>query len=254
MAPVNNLITVSEKLAIIIGGTSGIGKSIAKTFAAEGADVVATSRNFSSVQKTAEELRELGASTITITSDVTDRDSIEELFETVRTELGHAGILINSAGTVSHEPIRSTTETQWKSVLDVQLDGVYRTSQTYVRNFETGCIINISSILAMQAAESLASYSSSKAGVNALTRALAKELAPDFRVNAIAPGYISTPINQDVYEQDSQARKELEAEIPLERMGEPQDIAGAAVYLASDAAAYTTGSVLTVDGGVTGCV
>lgn len=244
-------VTVEGKTAVIIGGTSGIGRGIARGFAADGADVVATSRSESKVADAAEELRSLGAETVEITCDVTDRESIAALGEAVFDAFGDVDVLVNSGGAVAREGVLDVTDEQWDDVFAVQLDGVYRATQLFGRRMSTGSVINIASLSAIMGIPDLAAYSAAKGGLDALTRASAKELAPDIRVNAIRPGFIITPQTGDAYGPGSHRRERIEERAPMGRMGTPDELAGAAIYLASDAAGYTTGEIITVDGGFT---
>jgi len=242
-------VTVDGKRTVIIGGTSGIGKAIAKGFATEGADVVATSRSEDAVAETADALRDLGAATVEVTCDVTDWDSLDRLFETAAAAMGGLDILVNSVGGISREAFPDVSEEEWQRVLDVQLDGSYRSTQLFAETADGGSIINISSIFARLAVWNVPAYTAAKGGVNAMTRVAARELAPEFRVNAIAPGFTITPLNEHVYGEGTEKRRRIDRRAALGRVASPPEMVGAAVYLASDAATYTTGEVLTVDGG-----
>lgn len=244
-------VTVEGKTAVVIGGTSGIGRGIARGFAADGADVVATSRTGSKVEDAAEELASLGAETLEVTCDVTDRASIEALIDATEDAFGGIDILVNSGGAVARKGVLEVSDEDWHDVLAVQLDGVYRAIQLFGRRMDGGSIINIASLSAIMAIPDLAAYSAAKGGLDALTRAAAKELAPEIRVNAVRPGFIITPQTGDAYGPGSHRRTRIEERSHLGRMGTPDEIAGAAIYLASDAAGYTTGEVITVDGGFT---
>lgn len=245
----SNLVTVADKRAIVIGGTSGIGRAIALGFAEDGADVVASSRTAEAVAETADELRERGAETIERTCDVTDRASLEALRDAVTEEFGGIDVLVNSPGAVARASLSDITEEQWSHVLDVQLTGVHRTCQVFAGAIDEGSIVTMSSMTARLAMANIAAYSAAKGGIDAYTRAAAKELGPEIRVNGIRPGYILTPQTADAYAEGTPRRIAVENKTELGRMGEPEDIVGAAIYLASDAAAYTTGEIVTVDGG-----
>ena len=243
-------VSVRGKRAVVIGGTSGIGEAIALGFADDGADVIATSRREDAVSETADRLEERGAETARVQTDVTDPASLEFLREVVDESFGGLDIVVPAQGAISRKSIRTIDDTEWDRVLDVQLDGVRRAIQALlpVMN-ESGAIVTISSLSARFGMADLPAYSAAKGGVEAFTRAAAKELAPGIRVNAIAPGFVITPQNEEVYSEGSEKRNAIERRCPLGRVGERDEMVGAAIYLASDAASYTTGEVLTVDGG-----
>jgi NAD(P)-dependent dehydrogenase (short-subunit alcohol dehydrogenase family) len=244
-------VTVEGKTAVVIGGTSGIGEAIALGFADDGADVVATSRTQEAVAETAERLEERDARTIEQTCDVTDRSSIRELCDRTVAELGDVDVLLNSAGIAARSPFLSLEEESWERVLDVQLTGVFRTCQEFADRMDSGSIVNVSSMSADLARTRLMPYCAAKAGVNALTRCAAKELAPDIRVNAIAPGFVMTPMTQEEYGEGTQVRADINERTPLGRTADREEIVGSAIYLGSDSASFTTGEVLFVDGGFT---
>ena len=243
-------LSVAGKTAVVIGGTSGIGEAIALGFAADGADVVASSRSEDRVADTAAKVRDRGAATVEATCDVTDRDSLRALRDEVLDAFGTVDVLVTSAAAISREPLVDVSESEWTDVIDVQLNGVYRSMQLFAREMSSGSIVNISSIVPQVAAPNLSAYAAAKGGVDALTRAAARELAPAIRVNAVAPGFVITPHNRDTYAEDTERRRRVEERASLGRVAEREEIVGAVAYLASDAASYTTGEVLTVDGGV----
>lgn len=242
-------VTVEGKSAVVIGGTSGIGRAITLGFATEGADVIASSRNEDRVSEVTTELREYGATTAEVTCDVRNREDVERLRTTAMDTFGKVDILVNSAGIVARNSIREISEEEWTRDIDVCLDGVYRAIQLFANEMSKGSIVNISSVSAWQLREQRPSYCAAKSGVNGLTRAAAADLGPDVRVNAIAPGFIKTPITQGAYDEGTEKREIIDRRAPRARVGQPDEIVGAAIYLASDAASYTTGAVLTVDGG-----
>lgn len=241
-------VTVDGKTAVVIGGTSGIGEAIALSFASDGADVVATSRTEEKVANTAEKIRNRGAETIEVTTDVKSRENIDATRDAVLEAFGHVDVLVTSASAIARTSVLETSEEDWQHVVDVQLDGVYRTTQSFAREMEEGSIIHISSLAAQTATENLSTYTAAKGGVDAYTRAAARELAPDIRVNAIAPGYVVTPQNEEYIGEGTEARERIRERCPMGEVAEREEMAGAAVYLASDAASYTTGEILTVDG------
>lgn len=240
---------VEDRAAVVIGGTTGIGRAIALALAEEGADVIATSRTEDSVQSVTAELRDRGATTTAVTCDVRDRSSIEALRDVAEETLGSVDILVNSAGSVAKASITDMTDDEWERDIDVCLTGVFRACQVFGRTMTDGSIINISSMSAGQARENRAAYCAAKSGVNGLTRAAAADLAPEIRVNAIAPGFVKTPLAGEKLEDGSDFRETVDERTPMERVATPQEIAGLTIYLASDAASFTTGQVLTVDGG-----
>lgn len=243
-------VSVSDKRAVVIGGTSGIGEAIALGFATEGADVLATSRNEDKVEATAMELKERGANTARVTCDVTDRASLDEVCETARETFGGIDVVVASQGAISRETVLGIGDDDWDFVTDVALDGVRKVTQAMVPAMdEGGSIINISSMAARLSMANLPAYSAAKGGVEAFTRVSAKELAPEIRTNAIAPGFVITSQNAETYAEGTEKRAEIDDRTPLGRVAEREEIVGAAIYLASDASSYVTGEVITVDGG-----
>ncbi|MFC7068674.1 SDR family NAD(P)-dependent oxidoreductase [Halobaculum lipolyticum] len=248
-APASPAVTVEGSNAVVIGGTTGIGRAIALAFAEDGADVIATSRTESAVESVTEELRERGATTTAVTCDVRDRASLEELRRVAEETLGSVDVLVNSAGTVAQAPVTELSEDDWARDIDVCLTGVFRATQVFGRAMETGAVVNVSSMSADQAREARPSYCAAKAGVNGLTRAAAADLGPEIRVNAVAPGFVKTPMAGPKLDDGSAFRETVDERTPLERVATPEEVAGSVIYLASDAAGFTTGEVLLVDGG-----
>lgn len=243
-------VTVDGKRAVVIGGTSGIGQSIAYGFAADGADVIATSRRESAVKETANRLRDLGAETIAVTCDVTKQDSIDKFQSSVLDAFGEVDLVVTSQGAISRDSVREISDEAWDQVIDVQLNGVKRVVQAFSPSMaEGGNFIIISSLTARLAMANVPAYSAAKGGVEAFVRAAAKELAPEIRVNGIAPGFVITPQNADQYAEGMEKRERIERRCPLGRVGDREEMVGAAIYLGSDAASYTTAEILTVDGG-----
>ena len=242
-------VTVEDKRAVVLGGTSGIGRAIALAFAAEGADVVAASRTPERVERTADELRERGADTLEETVDVTERESVRDLRDAVVDAWGGVDVLVNSPGYVAREGVEDATEQEWAKTFDVQLDGTYRATQLFAESMETGSVVNISSMSAVTAIPDLAAYSTAKGGIDAFTRVAAEELGPEIRVNAVRPGFIVTAQTEDTYTDGEPRYETIKSRTTQGRLGRPGEVAGAVVYLASDAASYTTGEVLTVDDG-----
>ena len=243
-------VTVRDKRAIVVGGTSGIGQAIALGFAAEGADVIATSRSETAVEETAAAIEERGVNTARVTCDVTEPSTLEALCETAEATFGGIDVVIASQGAISRESVLEIGDEEWDFVTDVILDGVRRVTQATAAVMDDGgSIVNISSLAARLAMADLPAYAAAKGGVEAFTRAAAKELAPDVRVNAIAPGFVITPQNESTYAEGTEKRAAIDGRAPLGRVADREEMVGAAIYLASDAASYVTGEVLTVDGG-----
>lgn len=243
-------VSVSDRRVVVVGGTSGIGQAIALGFASEGADVIATSRSEEKVDTTATALEERGATTARVTCDVTEQATLEGVRETAIEELGGIDVVVVSQGAISRQTVLGIDDDDWDRVTDVALDGVWRVTRTFAPVVEEGgAIVNISSLTARLSMANLPAYSAAKGGVEAFTRAAAKELAPEIRVNAIAPGFVITPQNEETYADGTEKRERIDRRTPLDRVAEREEIVGGAVFLASDAASYITGEVLTIDGG-----
>lgn len=244
-------VTVEGKTAVVVGGTSGIGRAIALAFAEEGANVVPTSRTAERVATTAAEIREIGAETLEATCDVTDRDSIESLADDVIDRFGGVDVIVNSPSAIARSSVSEVSDQEWAHVLDVLLTGVHRTVQTFANRIELDNVVNIASLSSQLGIPNLAAYTTAKGGLEGYTRAAAKDLGPDVRVNAVRPGFIATAQTADAYVEGSPRHERVTERTMSGRIGRPEDVAGAAVYLASDAASYVTGEILTVDGGFT---
>jgi NAD(P)-dependent dehydrogenase (short-subunit alcohol dehydrogenase family) len=243
---------LSGRTAVVIGGTSGIGRAIALGLAEAGADVVASSRRQELVDTVAREIEERKRRTLRVTSDVGDRGSLERLAAACEKEFKKVDILVNSAGATKRAPTVSLSESDWNQIMDTNLSGTLRACQIFGRHMierRYGRIINIASLSSHVALMEVAAYTASKAGVAALTKSLAIEWAPyGICVNSIVPGVIRTPLNEKLL--DGTARgQEFLLRTPMKRFGKAEELAGAAVFLASDAASFVTGELLAVDGG-----
>ena len=243
---------LSGRCAVVIGGTSGLGRAISLGLAGAGADVVAASRRAEEVERTACEIEQAGRRTLRLTVNVQDRASIARLHDEVRQRLGRVDILVNSAGITMRVPTLECSEEDWGRILDINLTGTLRACQIFGRTMveqRYGRIVNIASLATMVAFRDVAAYGASKAAVGALTKSLAVEFAPyGVTVNAIAPGVFPTALNGELVSNTDRGR-ELLLRTPMSRFGNLDEIAGGAIYLASDAASYVTGEILVIDGG-----
>jgi NAD(P)-dependent dehydrogenase (short-subunit alcohol dehydrogenase family) len=243
---------LNGKTAVVIGGTAGIGRAIAVGMAAAGANVVPTGRHREQASAVARDIEVLGRRTLSITADVTDKNSLERLCADTRDAFGSVDILVNSAGRIKRGPTIDSTESEWTEILDTNLMGVLRACQIFGRHMlerKYGRIINVTSLNAFVSLHEVAAYAASKAAVQSLTKSLAVEWAGrGVCVNAIAPGVIPTSLNSEMLHNSGRGQ-ELLMRTPMKRFGDPEELVGAAVFLASDAASYVTGSVVIVDGG-----
>jgi len=246
---------LAGKVAIITGGTSGIGRGIALELAKIGCNVIPTSEagTETQIKETIRELKNLGVQSLEIVTDVTDARQVENLVSEVTKKFGQLHALINCAGITIRKPTVEMTEREWDAVIDVNLKGTFLSCQKagqVMLKQGFGSIVNIASLTSFVAYPEVISYCASKGGVLMLTRALAAEWAPrGVRVNAIAPGDILTPLTRSVVDKDPERRKRMEARIPMGRLGEVNEVVGAAIYLTSDASRYVTGHTIVVDGG-----
>jgi NAD(P)-dependent dehydrogenase (short-subunit alcohol dehydrogenase family) len=246
------LFNLEGKLAVVTGGTSGIGRALSLGLADAGADVVATARRQQQVDETAAEIEARGRKTLRVASDVGDRESLEKLLAATLERFGKVDILVNCAGVIKRTPTLDLPEAEWTNILNVNLTGTLRACQVFGRKMLErgyGRIINIASLNSFVALSEVAAYAASKAGVASLTRSLAVEWSKKgVTVNAVAPGVFRTDLNAQLL--DSTARgQELLMRTPMGRFGKTEELVGSVVYLASDSASFVTGQILVVDGG-----
>jgi NAD(P)-dependent dehydrogenase (short-subunit alcohol dehydrogenase family) len=243
---------LSGKTAVVIGGTSGIGLALNKGLALAGANVVPTSRRAELVRAAAEEIKALGRRSLAQACDVTDEASIKNLLAAVLKEFGSAEILVNCAGRTKRTPTLEVPDAEWNGILDTNLNGTLRACRVFGRHMIErgyGRIVNVASLASFVALMEVAAYCASKAAVAALTKSLAIEWATKgVCVNAIAPGVFRTELNAGLLD-GTERGKEFRLRTPMRRFGQLDELAGAVVFLASDAASYVTGHVLAVDGG-----
>ena len=243
---------LTGKVAVVVGGTSGIGRAITRGLAEAGADIVATSRRREEVEATAADVEARGRKAVRVTSDVTDLASLEAALAATLKALGRVDILVNCAGRTKRQPTLEVSEADWNAILDTNLTGTLRACRVFGRHMlerGSGRIVNIASLSTFVALFEVAAYSASKAAVASLTKSLALEWGPrGVNVNAIAPGVFPTPLNKSLLEGTPRGQEFL-TRTPLKRFGRTEELAGAAVFLASDAASFVNGEVVSVDGG-----
>jgi NAD(P)-dependent dehydrogenase (short-subunit alcohol dehydrogenase family) len=252
--------SLEGKVALVTGGSRGIGRATALGFAEAGADVVVASRKLDDLEKVASEIRSMGRKALPIAAHVGKMEDIRKLVETVKGEFGRIDILVNNAGTTpAMATVLDVEERLWDVIINLNLKGLYFLSQAVARVMKEhggGKIINVSSVDAYKPEFSVGVYSISKAAVLMVTKSMAQELAPyNIRVNAIAPGPIGTRILDshwfNLTEKEAEKQKrEFAKTIPLQHVADPDEIAGAMIYLASDASSFTTGAAIIIDGGV----
>lgn len=245
-------LSLDGKKALVFGGTSGLGKSIALGFAEAGADVVPVSRRAEEVAKTAAEIRALGKKSLELTADVTRRDDIQRVVDRMVAEMGRIDILVNSAGTTKRAPSLEFADEDWDRILDLNLKGTWLACQIVgrvMKDQQVGRIINIASIGAYQSLHEATAYCASKGAVAMLTRSLGTEWTKyNITVNALAPGVFETPLNRSLINEPGRKASIL-SHTPMKRFGDLEEIKGAAIFLASDSARFVTAEIISVDGG-----
>jgi NAD(P)-dependent dehydrogenase (short-subunit alcohol dehydrogenase family) len=243
---------LAGKVALITGASSGLGRHFARVLARSGATVAVAARRVDALHSLAEEIVAQGRRVCSVTLDVLDSKSVQRCIHTVARELGPVDVLVNNAGVTSNHGLLDETEEQWDAVVDTNLKGAFLVATEVARHMRAasrgGSIINIASILGLRQAGHVAPYAASKAGLVQLTKVMALEWARfAIRVNALAPGYIETDLNREFW--GSPASAALVKRIPQRRLGQPEDLDGALLLLASDASRYMTGSIVAIDGG-----
>lgn len=242
---------LSDKIAVVTGAGRGIGRAIALAYANEGADVVCVSRTQENSEKVAEEVRQLGQKAWAMAVDVSDTASVESAAKQILADCGKVDILVNNAGVTRDTLLMRMSEEDWDTVLDTNLKGAFLFHKAFARAFmkqRAGRIINLASVVGLTGNAGQCNYAASKAGLIGFTKSIAKEMAPrGINVNAIAPGFIQTDMTAVL---SDDVKDTVLKNIPLGSLGQAEDIAAAAVFLAGNGGRYITGQVLTVDGGM----
>jgi NAD(P)-dependent dehydrogenase (short-subunit alcohol dehydrogenase family) len=244
--------SLEGRLAVVTGGTSGIGLTLARGLASAGANVVPLSRRIEQVNAAADAIEGLGRKSLRVTADVTDRASLEHALDETMRAFDRVDILVNCAGITKRTPTLDVSDAEWASIIETNLTGTLRACQVFGRQMLAGGwgrIINIGSLSSFVGLFEVAAYTASKSGVAGLTRALAVEWGPrGVNVNAIAPGVYRTPLNTNLLD-GTERGKEFLLRTPMRRFGKLEELCGACVFLASDEASFVNGEVLAVDGG-----
>jgi NAD(P)-dependent dehydrogenase (short-subunit alcohol dehydrogenase family) len=244
--------SLKNRVAVVLGGTSGIGQAIARGLARAGATTIASSRDRDRVEAQAAEIEKLGSKTLRIPSDVQDRASLQNLCDEAVLAFGQVDVLVVTSGLLKKMPSEDVPDEDWTRIVDVNLNGTFRANQVFGRQMikqQRGSIINIGSMTSFVSFSEVAAYAASKGGVLMLTRTLACEWARHkVRVNGIAPGVFRTPLNTKVLDIPERFAA-IAGRTPMARVGNVEELVGAAIFLASDAASFVTGEMLPVDGG-----
>jgi len=248
----SNITDLTGRVAVVIGGTSGLGKAIAIGLAASGANVIPSGRRVELAEEVCRTIESLGRRTLRLAVDVTSRPSIDALRDAAMHAFGRVDILVNAAGRTLRRQAKDVSESDWQSVFEINLHGMLRACQSFYEPLKAsghGKVVNIASLASFVAWYDVVAYNASKMGVLSLTQTLAIEWARDgINVNSIAPGVIPTDLNREVLNNTERGR-EILIRTPMKRFGRPEEVATAAVFLASDAASFITGTALIVDGG-----
>ncbi len=246
------LFDLSGRVAVVMGGTSGIGRAIALGFAQAGADVVSTGRRASLVNEVSDDIEKLGRKTLRFPADASSRDSIDKLRDAVLENFGRVDILLNSAGQNFRKPTHTVTEEEWNGIIDINVTGILRACQSFYEPLAQSTqarVINIASLTSYVGFFEITPYAASKSAVLGLTRNLAIEWAQQgINVNAIAPGVFRTDLNAGLLDGTERGR-ELLIRTPMKRFGDVRELVGAAILLASEASSFITGQCIAVDGG-----
>lgn len=239
------------KVALVTGAAQGIGKAIAQLLAKNGADVVVSDINLEKAQETSDAIQKMGRRSLALKVNVADLSDVERMVEAILGQFGRIDILVNNAGITRDRLILRMTEEDWDAVLDVNLKGTFHCTKAVIRHMakqRSGKIVNIASVSGEMGNPGQANYSASKAGVIGFTKTIAREFAArGINVNAIAPGFIQTAMTDAIPEKSKETLIQM---IPMERLGQPEDVAEAVLFLVSERSSYITGQVLNVNGGI----
>lgn len=242
---------LTGKVALVTGAAQGIGKAVALLLARNGADMVVSDINFEKAQETVKEVETIGRKAMAMKVDVSNFNDVDQMTKAILERFGKIDILINNAGIARDKLILRMTEEDWDAVIDINLKGTFNCTKAVLKQMikqKTGKIVNIASVVGEMGNAGQSNYAASKAGVIGLTKTIAREVAQrGINVNAIAPGYIETSMTDALPEK---AKEELKRLIPLERLGRPEDVAHAVLFLVLEASSYITGQVLNVNGGL----